>query len=430
MAENKNQMIQSPYWWEAAKPELFQDKIPASKVDVTVIGGGYTGLSAALTLAKAGSSVVVVEAECPGYGASSRNGGMIGYLLKPGLDGLIETYGLDRGKGIYQEAITSVDFVDSLIKQEQIDCDLNMNGRFYPAVLDKHLKSMAAEHELREKYFGLGEEIVGRDGSQEDVKSDLYVGGLRQHGTGSLDPAKFVKGLASAVRKNGGTILAPCRANKIERKQSGFAVQTSMGEILSSEVLIATNGYSSELLPFVQRRVIPIASTMIATEELSVDHVKSLIPNLRMITDTRKMLSYYRPSPDGRRILLGGRPTAFKAPIEVQAKALHSRLTEIFPSLSSAVISHVWSGNVAYSFEALPSIGNFNGIHYAMAYCGSGVAMSGYLGHKSALKILGSKGSETAFDDLPFSGRFYYNGHPWFLPVAMIGYKLRDHFGF
>jgi glycine/D-amino acid oxidase-like deaminating enzyme len=423
-------MKTDPFWWEAAKPEPTGATLPEGISDVLIIGGGYTGLSAALTLAKRGQQVTVLDAEMPGFGASGRNGGMVGNLLKPGLSGLIESYGVERGCAIYKDALASVEFLKSRIEEEGIDCDLTLTGRFYPAMLDKHYRAMSHDFEVRQKYLDIPEEMVGPDSYAEDVDSPGYKGGLRQYHTGGLHPAKYVTGLTKAAIKAGVRIVAPLRAEEIIKKPTGFAVRTAQGEVAGRELLIATNGYGGALFPFLQKRVFPVGSTMIATEELSENLVTSLFPTKRMITDTRKMLSYYRPSPDGRRVLLGARPTIFPATPEVQARSLKKTLDSIFPALRPAAVSHVWSGYVAYDFAAMPTIGEHEGVYYAMGYCGSGVAMSGYFGHKAALKILGDPEGETAFDGLPLEDRFYYNGRPWFLPVAMMGYRVRDYFGF
>jgi len=419
-----------PYWWEAAEPKPEIHELPTGAQDVVIVGGGYTGLSAALTLAKSGLSVVVLDSQLPGFGASSRNGGMISNLLKPGLSGLMAKYGKVLGEEIYRETLSSVSFVKKLIDDEQIECDLELKGRLYPAVLEKHLDAMKKETALKQKHLGIEDEIIGKDQCREDIASDLYVGGFRQFDTGGLHPAKFVRGLTSAVEKNGGLILAPCHAKAITKKSGFYVVDTSLGSIKCDKVMIATNGYSGDFYPSLAKKVIPIGSTMIATEKLPQETVANLFPTRRMIADSRNMLSYYRASPDGTRVLLGGRPTVLPSSPEIQARALQRRLAEIFPHLGDVSVSHVWSGNVAYSFDALPAIGQEEGVYFALGYCGSGVAMSGYLGHKVALKILNSSEGDTAFDGLPFESKAYYQGQPWFLPIAMAGYKIRDTFGF
>ncbi len=429
MSVSSTELVTIPFWWKAAEPENKKSELPEGRVDILIIGAGYTGLSAARTLLKKGQSVVVIDAERPAFGASSRNGGMVGNLLKPGLSGLIAEYGEVKGVAVAREAVNSVVFTRQLIDDEGIDCDFKLNGRSYPAVTQKHLVSMAKESELRVKYLSAEEEILGKGAYQEDVHTSLYSGAIRQQGTGGLHPAKYARGLVDVVEKAGGVVIAPCRADQVCKTMQGFETQTSNGVLKSRQVLFATNGYSGPLNPFLQRRVMPIGSTMIATEALDPEFVRALFPTSRMITDSRKMLSYYRPSPDGRHILLGGRPGIFPASAEKQALSLHSRLAEIFPELGKVAVQHVWSGNVAYGFEALPTVGQQGGAFYALGYCGSGVAMSGYLGHKAALQMLEEEEGQTAFDDLPFTDRPYYHGKPWFVPVAMIGYTLRDRFG-
>lgn len=423
-------LLETPYWWEAAKPEPSENELPQSVVDVAVVGAGYTGLNGALTLAKAGKSVTVLDTEVPGFGASSRNGGMVGNLLKPGVSGLMKTFGEERGIAIAKEATSSIQFTKDVVEQEQIECDFSLNGRLYPAVLQKHLKSMAAESEKRVTFLGAREEVLSSETVKEDVGSSLYVGGIRQHDTGGLHPAKYAKGLAKATVAAGAHLVAPCKALAIRKTSAGFEITTDKGLLKAAQILIATNGYGGNLVPYLQKRIMPIGSTMIATEELDPDFVSRLFPTNRVIADSRKMLSYYRPSPDGKRVLLGGRPSIFPASAERQAAILKTRLTEIFPELQKAAVSHVWSGYVAYGFDALPVIGVHEGLHFAMGYTGSGVAMSGYLGHKAALQILGKSDGETAFDGLPFPDKFYYHGNPWFVPIAMIGYSIRDRFGF
>ncbi|GLQ07706.1 NAD(P)/FAD-dependent oxidoreductase [Sneathiella chinensis] len=426
----REQAQEKPWWWEAAPLSEPNPDLPSSRVDVAIVGAGFTGLSAALTLGKAGLSVLVLDADRPGAGASSRNGGMVGYLLKPGLGGLIAAYGEDKAKAVYAEALQSVAFLKDRVQEEGIDCDLALSGRLYPAVLPKHLEAMAREAERRKTLLGTSEDVVSADACRDDVKSDLYVGGVRQLGTGGLHPAKYVKGMVSAVLAHNVRISAPNRVLAVHRRRQGFELVTEAGVVQADQVLLATNGYSGPVFPFLQRRVIPVGSTMIATEPLPEEQVRALFPTGRMITDSRKMLSYYRPSPDGRRVLLGGRPTVLPASPARQADALRRRLVEIFPELAGTGISHVWSGKVAYDFEALPTIGRQEGIWYALGYCGSGVAMSGYLGHKAALKILGHADGQTAFDDLPFPTRPWYRGTPWFLPFAMAGYQMRDRLRF
>ncbi len=232
-------MKTEPFWWDAARPEATEIALPDGPSDVLIIGGGYTGLSAALTLAKRNLSVTVLDAEMPGFGASSRNGGMVGNLLKPGLTGLIGSYGVEKGCAIYKEALASVEFIAARIHEEGIECDLTLSGRFYPAILGKDLARMTRDFECRQRYLDVPEEMVSVDGYGEDVDSPGYKGGLRQHHTGGLHPAKYVKGLAAAAVRAGARVIAPLRAEAIAKTTEGFSVTTAKGELRAAALLIA-----------------------------------------------------------------------------------------------------------------------------------------------------------------------------------------------
>jgi glycine/D-amino acid oxidase-like deaminating enzyme len=165
---------------------------------------------------------------------------------------------------------------------------------------------------------------------------------------------------------------------------------------------------------------------MIATEPLAPETMARLMPKGRMLTDTKKLLSYYRPSPDGTRILFGGRAAYGNTDLRTTGRRLHRFMTNVYPELDGLKITHSWDGNVAFCFDLLPHTGCQAGVHYAIGYCGSGVAFGAYLGHKAGLKVLGDPDGATAFDDLPLQTRPFYSGKPWFLAGAVAYYKMRD----
>jgi glycine/D-amino acid oxidase-like deaminating enzyme len=169
---------------------------------------------------------------------------------------------------------------------------------------------------------------------------------------------------------------------------------------------------------------------MIATEPLPPDLMARLMPKGRVYGDSRRIVAYYRPSPDGRRILFGGRATGLRDNPEKNASLLRRSLLEIYPDLMDTKISHVWSGLVAYTFDHAPHIGQHDGLDYAMGYCGSGVARATYFGQKLGHKILGQEEKgRTAFDDLPFQTKPFYSGNPWFMPVVLNWHRLADRWG-
>lgn len=221
-------------------------------------------------------------------------------------------------------------------------------------------------------------------------------------------------------------MVGQCRAERINKTSAGFEIQTTQGQVTCKDVVVATNGYTGNLTPWLQRRIIPIGSYIIATEPLQPELMEKLFPTNRIISDTCKVVYYYRPSPDKTRILFGGRVSARETDPSASGPKLHNDMCRIFPELKETKISHSWMGTVAYTFDELAHTGCHQGIYYAMGYCGSGVSMASYLGMRLGQKLLGLPQGKTAFDDLPFPTRPAYTGRPWFLPAIVSWYRWRD----
>jgi glycine/D-amino acid oxidase-like deaminating enzyme len=216
------------------------------------------------------------------------------------------------------------------------------------------------------------------------------------------------------------------RVTGVRREAGGLVVDTRHGSLRAADVVVATNGYTGRSTPALARRLVAIPSFLIATEPLGHERVRSLIPGGRMIVETRDKHLYYRPSPDGTRIVLGGRAALHPIALDAAARWLDKELCAIFPSLADVRVSHVWTGNVAMTRSDLPGIGRRDGIWYALGCNGSGVALMPYLGHKVALKVLGQREGKTAFDDLPFTAVPFYNGTAWFRPLMTWWFRARD----
>jgi glycine/D-amino acid oxidase-like deaminating enzyme len=206
-------------------------------------------------------------------------------------------------------------------------------------------------------------------------------------------------------------------------------VATAQGTVFARKVLIATNGYSGALSPWLKRRVIPIGSYQIATEPLGVEQVRALIPRGRNIVDSRRVVVYYRPSPDGARIIFGGRAALREKDPLACVPRLRDMLTQVFPQLSAVGISHAWVGWVAYTFDTLPHLGVHDGIHYCMGYCGQGVPLAPYFGQRIGQQMMGFAAGRTALDGMPFPSRPYYSGTPWFLAPSVLAYRTLDALG-
>jgi glycine/D-amino acid oxidase-like deaminating enzyme len=215
----------------------------------------------------------------------------------------------------------------------------------------------------------------------------------------------------------------------LTNRGDSVTLATARGGITARNVIVATNGYTGALTPWLRRRVIPIGSYIIATEPIAPELMARLFPTDRVVTDTRKVVYYYRPSPDRTRILFGGRVSIAETDPRKSAAPLKAEMARLFPELATVRVSRSWMGFVAYTFDTLPHLGAHDGIHYAMGYCGSGIGMASYLGMKLAKQLLGSDDGRTAFDDIPFASRPYYFGRPWFLTPAIAWYRWKDRHG-
>src|SRR5712672_1794951 len=374
-----------PYWWEAYTPAVGELVDVPKEARVAIVGGGYAGLAAALELAKHGVAAVVLERGALGIGASTRNGGSV-------------SGGVNIGKSFSGRA-----------------------AEVAPERAQALLVDAADAFSLSER-------------QRDEIASDYYYGGMVVERSASLHPALYYKGLLDACRRHDIAIcaeasvegIAPVNSHGSSNGGAGWRVMTSRGTVIAGDVVIATNGYTGAVTPALRRRVVPIASHIIATEELPADLAASLIPKRRSISDTKRVLCYYRLSPDGRRMVFGGRARFTPADPVLCARVLHGYMTERFPQLKGARVTHSWTGNTAFTLDALPHMGEEGGLHYCLGCNGSGVAMMTYLGTQTARKIARVANAPCAFDAPEFPDHPLYTGNPWFLPMIGGYYRMRD----
>ncbi len=416
----------TPYWWDRTpRPDLPKLELPEA-VDVAIVGSGYTGLNAALETSRAGRSTLVFDAGDAGFGCSSRNGGQVSTSIKPSLSELTRKYGAQVAKGVMREGERSLSWIGEFVDRENIDCDFKVPGRFHAAHSSKAFEALARQVRNQPAEFEVPYQVIERADQATEIGTEAYHGGVVFENHASLDPARFHKGLLQRTTEAGAQISAFCKVTAIEETATGFALNTGQGRIKARDVIVATNGYTGGLTPWQQRRVIPIGSYMIATEALEPDLMDKLMPKDRVVSDSRKVVYYYRPSPDRTRILFGGRVSAGETRTSISAGRLKADLDRLFPELSQVGVSHSWMGFVAYTFDSLANCGKQDGIYYAMGYCGSGVAMASYLGMRIGKQVLGLKEGDTAFNAVPMSTRPLYRGKPWFLPATVAWYRFTD----
>lgn len=415
-----------PYWWDAAPPTTAGTAELPARVDVAIVGGGYCGLNAARELRRHGAEVLVLEAEKIGFGASSRNGGMVSGGMKLASSDLAARFGADKAAALVEEAAGSLGFLENLIESEQIACHYKRSGRFVGAHCRSAFDGMAARAEQLKTLTGLDAYALPRERQTQEIDTAYYHGGMVADATGSLHPGLYHQGLAEAARRAGALVVDGTRVATVERRPDGFTIATARGAVSAREVLVATNGYTDGAAPWLRRRLIPVASYIIATEPIAPELMRKLIPNGRMISDTNRVLHYYRPSPDGTRILFGGRASFRSVTPRQAAPILHRMMATIWPALARTRITHAWTGNVAFTFDFVPHIAVQDGVHYAAGCQGSGVAMASWLGYRAALRIAGRANRPSAFEGNPFPTMPLYGGNPWFLPLVGTAYRLRD----
>lgn len=422
------------YWLTTAEmPALEVGNSFPEAVDVVVVGAGFTGLSAARTLAKRGARVALLERETVGWGASSRNGGMVLTGMKLGVSKLIRMYGRELTRRMYAASLASIDCVEQIVREERIDCDFARSGHLEVACKQSHFAGYTRQAELIEVEFNHKLRVIPRHGLGEEIGSSIYYGGMVDEVSAGCNPARYVAGLARAAMKAGAAIFEHAGVQTIERDsqhgEMGWRVSTARGKVWAHEVFVGTSGYTGQATPSLKKKIIPIGSFIITTEVLPKALARELSPRNRMIYDSKNYLYYYRLTPDGR-MLFGGRAAFFPEndqTVRRSANLLRQGMIGVYPQLRDARVDYVWGGTLDFAFDIMPHAGQMDGMYYAVGYAGHGVAMATYQGQKIAEMMAGDK-PDNPFVEIPFPGAplNMYNGKPWFLPLAGAWYKVLD----
>jgi glycine/D-amino acid oxidase-like deaminating enzyme len=432
-------MQERNYWLTTVEmPRAEASPLLPENADVAVIGAGFTGLSAARTLAKRGAKVAVLESETIGWGASSRNGGMVLTGMKLGVNQLISRYGRELAQRMYAASLASIDCVEQIVREEGIECDFSRSGHLEVACKQKHFDDYARQAEVIAREFNHELRVVERQDLSAEIGSNIYFGGMVDEVSAGLNPARYVAGLASAAIKAGAEIFEHARVESLEREsrhgEAGWKLTTAQGRLWARDVFVGTSGYTGRATPALQKKIIPIGSFIITTEILPEKLARELSPRNRMIYDSKNYLYYYRLTPDGR-MLFGGRAAFFPEndqTVRRSAEILRRGMIDVYPQLSDAKLEYVWGGTLDFAFDIMPHAGQIDGMYYAVGYAGHGVAMATYQGQKMAELIAAQATAgekpENPFVGIPFPGAplGLYNGTPWFLPFAGAWYKFLD----
>lgn len=370
---------------------MWQEQVPREprgitslpdQADVIVIGAGYCGLSAAESAARAGASVVVLDKEPLGWGASSRNGGMIIPELKAGPEKLAKKLG-PLGDRLYAEVDEAFDHTESLVAD--IDCDYRRSGQLYLAHTRHHtryLRDLAAELQRA----GQDVRFMDRDEVHTAIGSDAFDSGIFYQRVGGLHPAKFHAGLAQRALRAGADIHDRTGATGMHSDAGGFLVETTRGAIRAGQVVIGTNAYMDCAVPELANRVLPISSYIIATQQLTEEQRATI--GAQMMVDTKNLLFYWRLTPDGR-MAFGGRNRLDPVDVPTARDFLYDNMVRIHPQLRDVAVDYAWTGYVAMTLDRLPHVGTINGAWYATGCNGTGVSLNGWLGHRLGQVVTG-----------------------------------------
>ena len=426
-------MTHHEIFWTATAPapKTYLNKPLPEKTDVVVIGGGFTGTSAALQLAKGGAHVALLEAQSIGWGASSRNGGQALSCLHYTLAKLIKQHGRDLASGMFRSSVRAANSVEQIVRDEGIKCEYVRSGSIEAAIKPSHFDALKREQDTLREVAGYEVQIVTKEQSASELGTAVYQGLMVNPRSGSLQPAMFVNGMALAAERAGADIHEGTRVLAIERSgetavRDGirFTVRTNRGDVKAKEIMLASNAWIGEIVPQFRQRVLSAESYVIATEPLPGELAKRLIPNKRVVYDTRHVLAYYRLSSDNR-MVWGGELTFKGANPRYNMNALRRGMTRVFPELANYKTDYFWSGTLGITLDENSHAGQVDGMWYSMCYVGHGVTLATYLGQQMANGILGMA-FENPFVDLRIPQVPVYRDKTWFVNIGKVWYSLMD----
>jgi glycine/D-amino acid oxidase-like deaminating enzyme len=396
------------------------------KADVVVIGGGYTGLSAALHLAAAGSEVVLLEAREPGFGASGRNHGQVVPILGAyGPDDLVAKLGPDLGERMNAWIAGSADLVFDLIRQHEIECDGRQTGWMLP------VESPARNDMVRARTDAWAKREVpvkwlDAKAAADAIGSEVYYGALLHERGGNIQPLSYARGLARAVLAAGAAIHAATPVTKLSRQSGGWRVETAGATIEADAVVLATNAYSTGLWPGVKESVVPFRIFLGATKPLSENVAKSILPGRQSLSDSRNILWPFRLDRDSRLITGGDHIVTVNSRAKSE-RSMKRRVAHTFPQVGEVEVDYIWDGKVGITLDRLPRyLEPAPGLFAGLGYSGRGIALATAMGKLLAERVLGE--GEAALP-LPKSKPQWMPFHELSMPIgrlALLPYKWRD----
>jgi glycine/D-amino acid oxidase-like deaminating enzyme len=426
---NEQPAVAHSLWTATANPAPPTPPLEgAAAAEVAVIGGGFTGLSTALHLAERGISVALLEAESPGWGASGRNGGQVIPGLKHDPDELEALFGKERGARLISMAGGAADLVFALIDKHAIACAAQRTGWIQGAHDAAGLKTA---HRRAADWASRGAAVEALDQTRiaELLGSEAYLGGLLDRRGGGLHPLNYALGLADAAIRAGARIHGQSRVSRIERRSGEFRLHTEKAVLTARRIVIGTNGYADGLVDPLRRSIVPVSSVQVASRPLSDNVRKTILPEGQVVSDTRRLLLYFRLDAEGR-FIMGGRGAFGERGILARQADLRAAAERLFPQLGGIDWVHHWGGFVALTKDHLPHLHELEpGIVTGLGYNGRGVAMATAMGRQLAAYASGTPAEELDFPITGLAPIPFHGLRKPALSALTAWYKTRERFG-
>ena len=418
----------TPYWLDTSAPfDQIPSGPPEGAYDVAVVGGGITGSSAALALARKGARVALLEATTVGNAASGRNGGMCNNGFAQDYGSMVGTFGRDKANALYKAFDSGVDLVEKLVREEGIDCSFARVGKLKLAAKPDHYDKLARSQALLAEGADPETRMIAKSDLHAEVGTDRYHGGLLFPKSAQMHVGRYVRGLARAAARRGADIYEQAPVTALRKRDGGHVVETPRGRITARQVLLASGISQEGPLGWIRRRIVPVGAFLIVTEPLPREQIARLMPAGRNVVDTRNLVVYWRLTPDNR-MLFGGRARfAGSNPQsdEKSGRILKATMADVYPELATARVEYCWAGLVDMTRDRLPRAGERDGIYYSTGYSGHGTHMATLMGHVMA-DVMDGQPELNPWKDFDWPAIPGYFGRPWFLPVLGAYYRMKD----